>query len=89
VVRLILANARARTVRCGEIAAVLERAIDDDTTFGDVGRALPDVFVLRGARIGEFAGMAEAAQIVALAQDELAGVDADERVVVITVPKRA
>jgi N-methylhydantoinase A/oxoprolinase/acetone carboxylase beta subunit len=89
VVRLILVDAHARVARCGDVTAALERAIDDDTTFGDVGRALPDVFVLRGARIGEFAGMAEAAQIVALALDELAGVGADERVVIITVPKRA
>jgi len=89
VVRLILPGAHARTVRCADVPAALARAIDDDTTFGDVGRALPDVFVLRGARIGEFAGMPEAAQIAALAGDELAGVDPNERVVIITVPKRA
>jgi N-methylhydantoinase A/oxoprolinase/acetone carboxylase beta subunit len=89
VVRLILPGAHARTVRCADVSTALARAIDDDTTFGDVGRALPDVFVLRGSRIGEFAGMAEAAQIAALVRDELAGVDDDERVVILTVPKRA
>jgi N-methylhydantoinase A len=88
VVRLILPGANARRVRCADVASFLPRAIDDDTTFGDVGRALPDVFVLRGERIGEFAGMAEAAQITALAADELAGVDPDDPIVIITVPKR-
>jgi N-methylhydantoinase A len=89
VVRLILPGAHARTVRCASVPAALARAIDDDTTFGDVGRALPDVFMLRGSRIGEFTGMAEAAQIAALVHEELAGVVDDEDVVVITVPKRA
>jgi N-methylhydantoinase A len=89
VVRLVLPGALATTVRAGQVAAALPALIDEHTTFGDVGRALPDVFVLRAARIGEFAGMAEAAQIAGLAQDELAGVDPAEPVVVVTVPKRA
>jgi N-methylhydantoinase A len=89
VVRLVLPGAFATTTRAGDVERVLLRAIDEHTSFGDVGRALPDVFVLRGARIGEFAGMAEAAQIVGLARDELAGVDPDETIVVVALPKRA
>ena len=88
VVRLVLPNARTATLRAGELETALPRLIDDATTFGDVGRALPDVYVLRGERIGAFEGLAEAAQIAALASDELAGVDPDEPVVVVTVPKR-
>jgi N-methylhydantoinase A/oxoprolinase/acetone carboxylase beta subunit len=89
VVRLVLPGAHAHVVRAGDVVRVLPARIDDDTTFGDVGRALPDVFLLRGARIAEFAGMAEAEQIAGLVRDELAGVAADEPVVILTVPKRA
>ena len=89
VVRLILAGAVSYTARAGNVDRVLERAIDEHTNFGDVGRALPDVFLLRAGRIGTFAGMAEAAQIIGLARDELAGVDPDEAVVLVVVPKRA
>ena len=89
VVRLVLPNARATTLAAGDVAAVLPRLIEDATTFGDVGRALPDVFLLRAGRIGEFAGMAEAAQIAGLAHDELAGVEPGERVTVVSVAKRA
>ncbi len=89
VIRLVLPGAHASVVRAGDVASALPRLIDEHTAFGDVGRALPDVFVLRGARIGEFAGMGEAAQIVGLAEDELAGVDPAEPVVIVTVPKRA
>jgi N-methylhydantoinase A len=89
VVRLVLPNAVAYAARAGDVDAVAGRAVDEHTAFGDVGRALPDVFLLRGARIGEFAGMAESAQIVGLLGDELAGVADDERVILLVVPKRA
>jgi N-methylhydantoinase A/oxoprolinase/acetone carboxylase beta subunit len=89
VVRLVLPGVRVRTLRRGDIAARLPGFVDDDTSFGDVGRALPEVYVLRGARIGTFAGMGEANQIVALVEDELAGVDDDEPVILLTVPRRA
>ncbi|HEY0614241.1 MAG TPA: hydantoinase/oxoprolinase family protein [Candidatus Elarobacter sp.] len=89
VVRLTLAGAATYATAAERAGALLARAVDDHTTFGDVGRALPDVFLLRGSRIAAFAGMAEAAQICGLAGEELAGVAGDETVVVIVVPKRA
>jgi N-methylhydantoinase A/oxoprolinase/acetone carboxylase beta subunit len=89
VVRLVLPGAFSYATLAGDVDGVLARAVDEQTTFGDVGRALPDVFLLRGSRIGEFAGMAEAAQIAGLVADELAGVDGDESVVLVVVPKRA
>ncbi len=89
VVRLVLPGALAYAPRTREVEPVLARAIDEHTAFGDVGRALPDVFLLRGSRIAELAGMAEPAQILGLIADELAGVDADEPVVLLLVPKRA
>jgi N-methylhydantoinase A len=89
VVRLVLPDAVAYATRAGDVDAVVARAVDEHTAFGDVGRALPDVFLLRGARIGEFAGMAEPAQIAGLLRDELAGVQDDEPVVLLVVPKRA
>ena len=73
----------------GGVERSLARAIDEHTAFGDVGRALPDVFLLRGGRIGEFTGMAEAVQIAGLVRDELAGVDDAEEIVLVIVPKRA
>ncbi|HYZ15222.1 MAG TPA: hydantoinase/oxoprolinase family protein, partial [Candidatus Acidoferrum sp.] len=89
VVRLVLPGAVGRRVRAADLPATLPSLIEAHTTFGDVGRALPDVFLLRGARIGEFTGMAEAAQIGGLIEDELAGVDPAEDVVILLVPKPA
>jgi len=89
VVRLVLPGAFAYTTRAREVDGVLARAVDEHTAFGDVGRALPDVFLLRGARIGEFAGMAEAAQVAGLVREELSGVPDDDPVVLLIAPKRA
>jgi N-methylhydantoinase A/oxoprolinase/acetone carboxylase beta subunit len=89
VVRLLLPGAVTYPARAAGVESTLARAIDEQTAFGDVGRALPDVFVLCGARIAEFAGMAEAQQIAGLVADELAGVAGDEIVLLVVVPKRA
>ncbi|MEA2787523.1 MAG: N-methylhydantoinase, partial [Candidatus Eremiobacteraeota bacterium] len=89
VVRLVLPGAFAYATRVADVERALVRAVDEHTAFGDVGRALPDVFLLRAGRIGEFAGMAEAVQIAGLVRDELAGVDGGEQIVLVVVPKRA
>jgi len=89
VVRLVLAGALAFETRVAGVDRCLAKAIDEHTTFGDVGRSLPDVFLLRAGRISEFAGMAEAEQIAGLLREELAGIDDDERIVLLVVPKRA
>ena len=89
VVRLVLPGAVAYATRVSDVERALARAVEEHTAFGDVGRALPDVFVLRAGRIGEFAGMAEAVQIAGLVRDELAGVDDAEQMVLVVVPKRA
>jgi N-methylhydantoinase A/oxoprolinase/acetone carboxylase beta subunit len=88
-VRLVLPGARVYAISCGELAPRLPSIIDDDTSFGDVGRALPDVYLLRGSHIAAFAGMGDAAQIAALVADEVAGLRNDDRVLVLSVPRRA
>jgi hypothetical protein len=89
VVRLVLPGAFAYATRVAGVDPTLAKAIDEHTAFGDVGRSLPDVFLLRAGRIGEFAGMAEAAQIAGLLREELTGLDDDEAIVLLIVPKRA
>ena len=89
VVRLVLPGAFVYRTLAAGVDRTLAKAIDEHTTFGDVGRSLPDVFLLRAGRIGEFAGMAEAAQIAGLLREELTGLDDDEAIILLIVPKRA
>jgi len=73
----------------GTIQETLRAAIEEATSFGDVGRALPNVYVLHGARMADFSGLASADQAIALAVEELAGREPDAPVVILAAPNRA
>jgi N-methylhydantoinase A/oxoprolinase/acetone carboxylase beta subunit len=87
--RLALRDAFVRQTRAGNAIADLRIAVEEATAFGDVGRALPDIYVLHGARIADFSGLASAEQAVALAEEELAGRDPDAAVVILTASRPA
>ncbi len=89
VVRLGLRSARVTQTTAGEIETSLRTAIEDATNFGDVGRALPNVYVLHGARMADFSGLASADQAIALAAEELAGREPSAPVVILAAPNRA
>lgn len=67
----------------------LRTAIEDATAFGDVGRALPNLYVLHGGRIADYSGLFSAEQAVALAHEELAGLQPDAPVVILTARRPA
>jgi N-methylhydantoinase A/oxoprolinase/acetone carboxylase beta subunit len=89
VVRLLLRGARVLQTPASETERAASRAIERDTRFGDVGRALPALYLLRGERIATYDGLAAASQAVALALEELEGCDPAEVVALLTVPRRA
>ncbi len=61
----------------------LRAIVDEATAFGDVGRAIPDIYVLHGARIADFSGLAAAEQAAALATEELQGREPNAPVVIL------
>jgi N-methylhydantoinase A len=89
VVRLVLGNAEAKATTVAALDGALGQAIEDATRFGDVGRALPDLYLVHRGHIADLRGMASAEQARALAQEEIAGCDDAEEVVMITVPRAA
>lgn len=88
VVRLTLPRGAAYAVPAAAALAQLERAIEEHTVYGDVGRALPDLWLLAGARMTEFAGLSDAGGAAALVRDELAGRAPDALVAIVAAPKR-
>jgi len=66
----------------------LTRAVDILTDYGDAGRAIPDVFILHGARIVNLSGLASLDQVLALAEVELRSLDPQTPLVVISCPKQ-
>ncbi len=78
---------RKRTV--GELKSSVRDCVEAATRFGDVGRALPALYLLRGARIAAFEGLSSADQAIALTAEETDGCAADERVALLVVPRLA
>src|SRR5262249_44416163 len=66
IVRLVLHGASVLRTPAGTVEESAYRAIERDTRFGDVGRALPALYLLRRERIATYDGLAAAAQAVAL-----------------------
>jgi N-methylhydantoinase A len=86
VVRLSLRSAVIERAAAENLEARVTQAIEAGTRFGDVGRAIPAVYLLRGARVAAFEGLASREQGVALACEEIEGCDGSEIVALITVP---
>jgi N-methylhydantoinase A len=87
IVRLALREARVTGATAGTLEHTLGEEIEAATRFGDVGRALPDVYVIHGGRIADLRGLARADQAVALAKEEIDGCEPGEGVMILTVPQ--
>ena len=85
VVRLATPFARLVRARVAEIERYASAGIELLARFGDVGRRLPDLYLLRRGRISELRGFADAERIVALLGEDLRGCDRDERVTLVFV----
>jgi N-methylhydantoinase A len=89
VIRLALPAAEIDIICAGEAEERTREAIERETRFGDVGRALPAVYVAHGGRIAAFEGVVDRDQAVALVCEELSGCDKDETIAIITVARAA
>ena len=77
----------ARTTVAGA-ARALERLLEAATTFGDVGRALPEVALVYRGRVADLGTLAEPAQVLALAEEELRGLPGETRVVALAAKRQ-
>ena len=89
VVRLILPGASALTVQAGELRASLPRLLDSQTRYGDAGAELPQLFLGVRGRIVNLSGLVEAAQVLSLAEAEMAGMPQEELVLSVVAPRSA
>lgn len=88
VVRLQRGASLITDTTMARIADELARVVDQLTDYGDAGRAIPDLFLLYGARIANFSGLADLDQVVALADVELRSLDPSMHIVVVACPKQ-
>jgi N-methylhydantoinase A len=88
VVRLTVRDASVCATTAGALGPALTRCVEGSTSFGDVGRALPEVYLLYSARLAALGALAEIAQVRALAEEELRGLP-EEAAVAIVAARRA
>ncbi len=89
VVRLTVRRATIRLCTVARLERALTTLLEEATTFGDVGRALPDVHVIYGRRIADLGALAEPAQVLALAAEEVRGLAEGEPVAIVAVRRDA
>lgn len=88
VVRLQRGEALVLETTLTEIQSALEHAVESLTDYGDAGRAIPDLFILYGARIANFSGLADLTQVLALTEVELRSLAPATKLVIVACPKR-
>lgn len=88
VVRLQRGHSIVVETRLAELEPHLARVVDRLTDYGDAGRTIPDIFILQGRRILNLSGLVDLAQVVALVEVELRGLDPETPLVVIASPKQ-
>jgi N-methylhydantoinase A/oxoprolinase/acetone carboxylase beta subunit len=88
-VRLAVRDPRVTLTTAGTLHTEVLDEIEAATNFGDVGRALPALYLLRGGRIAAFDGLTSSEQAAALAAEEIEGCDPSERVALVIVAREA
>jgi hypothetical protein len=88
VIRLSKDNTEVVLTTAGELASRLPQALAAATTYGDAGAAMPEAYVLCGARLVDLSGLQSPEQAGALVGAESAGFAADEPTVILCVRRR-
>ncbi len=87
VLRLSLQDATLTLTTVADVLSRVREAIERATHFGDVGRAIPALYVMRASRIAAFEGLTSAEQGAALAAEETEGCAPEERIALLIVPR--
>jgi N-methylhydantoinase A/oxoprolinase/acetone carboxylase beta subunit len=89
VVRLTLPGGAAAAGAASGARELISARLDEHTRYGDAGAELPQLFLGVRGRIVNLSGLLNAAQVIALAQAEIAGLAADEQVMIVIAPRGA
>jgi N-methylhydantoinase A/oxoprolinase/acetone carboxylase beta subunit len=89
VVRLVAKRAVVAHATVATLERALEKMLDDATAYGDVGRALPAIVLAYGGRIADLGTAAEAAHVVALAMEDVRGIDPAAAIAIVAAVRDA
>jgi len=86
IVRLQLQDAEARACLVSAAPDLLRRLLEEDTSYGDAGPALPKIFLVARGRITNLSGLLSADQVLSLAGAELGRLSPEEEVLLVVGP---
>lgn len=89
VVRFVARRVVVRATTAARAAAALEQILDDATSFGDVGRALPEIALAYGSRVADLGTLADSQQVLALAAEELRGIAPGDAIAILAAKRDA
>jgi hypothetical protein len=89
VIRLALNDPAIVQTSVRELETRTRDEVERATQFGDIGRALPALYLLRGARVAAYEGLTSADQAAALVAEETGGCAPDEPVALLIVRRSA
>ena len=89
VVRLSLVGGSAATFEAGRAKEALSRVLEGETRYGDAGAELPQLFLGLRGRIVNLSGLVSGAQVLSLAEAEMAGLGREELVVAVAAARGA
>jgi len=89
IVRLSLVGGSAVMFEAGRAKEALLRVLDEETRYGDAGAELPQLFLGLRGRIVNLSGLVSGAQVLSLAEAELAGLGREELVVAVAAARGA
>jgi len=87
VVRLLLPRGTASAFEVAGTREALARLLEGATRYGDAGAELPQLFLGVRGRIVNLSGLVDAAQVLSLAEAEIAGLAAEELVLAVAAPR--
>lgn len=83
IIRLAKGNAFVSETEAGSAVAHLTGLLEKNTTYGDAGGKIPQVYALVGPRIIDLSGMMSVEQILPLLKIETAGLNDNEKIALI------
>ena len=89
IARLVAYRATLALITTPGLERALRDVLENATAFGDVGRALPSVSLVYGTRIADLGTLAEPSHVIALALEDVRGLDRDAAIAIVAARKDA
>ncbi len=87
-IRLQVNDAQVNTTNKSGIKSLISSIIAENTTFGDAGALVPDIFVVVGRKILDLCGLITESQIISLTEIEVKNINDNDPLIIISSRKK-